>query len=64
MDLRNMGAKRVCVVTDGTVDKLEAMRQVREALDAEVSAGGMEYEVFNGVRVEPKDYSSVPPHTP
>ncbi|KAK4461606.1 sulfite reductase [NADPH] flavoprotein component-like protein [Cladorrhinum samala] len=57
MDLRNMGAKRVCVVTDGTVDKLEAMRQVREALDAEVSAGGMEYEVFNGVRVEPKDYS-------
>ncbi|KAK4160032.1 sulfite reductase [NADPH] flavoprotein component-like protein [Cladorrhinum sp. PSN259] len=57
MDLRNMGAKKVCVVTDGTVDKLEAMRQVREALDAEVRQGGMEYRVFNAVRVEPKDYS-------
>ncbi|KAL2187598.1 Dehydroquinate synthase-like protein [Thermothelomyces heterothallicus CBS 203.75] len=53
MDLRNMGAKRVCVVTDPTVDRLEAMRQVREALDGE----GVEYRVYSGVRVEPKDYS-------
>ncbi|KAK4101578.1 Dehydroquinate synthase-like protein [Parathielavia hyrcaniae] len=53
MDLQNLGAKRVCVVTDATVDRLEAMRQVREALDAE----GVEYRVFKGVQIEPKDYS-------
>jgi hydroxyacid-oxoacid transhydrogenase len=57
MDLKNLGAKRVCVVTDATVDKLEAMRQVREALDGE----GVEYRVFKGVKIEPKDYSCVPP---
>ena len=56
MDLKNMGAKRVAVVTDATVDKLDAMRQVREALDAE----GINYKVFSNVRIEPKDYSSVP----
>ncbi|KAL2139901.1 hypothetical protein VTI28DRAFT_4509 [Corynascus sepedonium] len=53
MDLRNMGVKRVCVVTDPTVDRLEAMRQVREALDGQ----GVEYRVYAGVRIEPKDYS-------
>ncbi|KAK5662041.1 hypothetical protein OQA88_10154 [Cercophora sp. LCS_1] len=53
MDLANMGAKRVAVVTDPTVDKLDAMRQVREALDRE----GISYQVFNKVRIEPKDYS-------
>jgi len=53
MDLKNLGAKRVAVVTDATVDKLDAMRQVREALDAE----GVEYRVYNKVMVEPKDYS-------
>ncbi|KAL2161921.1 hypothetical protein VTH06DRAFT_7706 [Thermothelomyces fergusii] len=53
MDLRNMGARRVCVVTDPTVDRLEAMRVAREALDAE----GLEYRVYSAVRVEPKDYS-------
>ncbi|KAJ4423179.1 hypothetical protein N0V82_002173 [Gnomoniopsis sp. IMI 355080] len=53
MDLKNMGAKRVCVVTDGTVDKLTAMEQVREALAAE----GVNFKVFNKVRVEPKDSS-------
>lgn len=60
MDLRNMGAKRVCVVTDPTVDKLAAMQQVRESLDAE----GVPYRVFSGVRVEPKDYSSVSRRSP
>jgi hydroxyacid-oxoacid transhydrogenase len=55
MDFKNMGARRVCVVTDPTVDKLEAMRQVREALEAE----GVEYVVYAGVKVEPKDYSYV-----
>jgi alcohol dehydrogenase class IV len=53
MDLKNMGVKKVAVVTDPTVNKLEAMRQVREALDAE----GVQYVVFDQVKIEPKDYS-------
>jgi hydroxyacid-oxoacid transhydrogenase len=53
MDLKNMGAKRVCVVTDETVNKLDAMRQVREALNRE----GIPFEVYSNVRVEPKDSS-------
>lgn len=53
MDLKNMGAKRVCVVTDETVNKLDAMRQVREALTRE----GIPFEVYSKVRVEPKDSS-------
>ncbi|KAK4197349.1 putative alcohol dehydrogenase [Triangularia verruculosa] len=35
MDLGNMGVKKVAVVTDKTVDKLQAMKIVREALDAQ-----------------------------
>ncbi|RDA92390.1 hypothetical protein CP533_4716 [Ophiocordyceps camponoti-saundersi (nom. inval.)] len=53
MDLNNMGARRVAVVTDSTVDKLEAMRQVREALVSE----SISFDVYSGVRVEPKDSS-------
>ncbi|KAL1881192.1 hypothetical protein Daus18300_001043 [Diaporthe australafricana] len=53
MDFKNMGSKRVCVVTDETVDKLTAMQQVREALTHE----GVNFRVFNKVRVEPKDSS-------
>jgi hydroxyacid-oxoacid transhydrogenase len=53
MDLKNMGAKRVCVVTDENVNKLDAMRQVRESLARE----GIPYEVYDKVRVEPKDSS-------
>jgi hydroxyacid-oxoacid transhydrogenase len=53
MDLKNMGAKRVMVVTDGNVRKLEAMKQTVEALERE----GVQYEIFDKVRVEPKDSS-------
>ncbi|KAI0129600.1 iron-containing alcohol dehydrogenase-domain containing protein [Xylariales sp. AK1849] len=53
MDFKNMGAKRVCVVTDPTVRRLTAMRQVEEALSHE----GVEYVIFDKVRVEPKDSS-------
>ncbi|CAK7206683.1 hypothetical protein SEUCBS139899_009487 [Sporothrix eucalyptigena] len=53
MDLKNMGAKNVAVVTDGTVDKLRAMEQVRAALGEE----NIKYSVFNRTRVEPKDNS-------
>lgn len=58
MDLSNMGVRKVAVVTDKTVDQLQAMRAVREALD---SQPGIEYKVFNQVKIEPKDYSHVPP---
>ncbi len=53
MDFKNMGAKRVCVVTDETVDKLTAMDQVREALTRE----NVNFKVFNKTKVEPKDSS-------
>ncbi|QYT02812.1 Hydroxyacid-oxoacid transhydrogenase [Trichoderma simmonsii] len=53
MDLKNMGAKRVCVVTDQTVNQLDAMRQVRESLDRE----GINFKVYSDVRIEPKDSS-------
>ena len=55
MDFKNMGAKKVMVVTDGTVLKLDAMKQVQEGLDRE----GIPYEIFSKARVEPKDYSYV-----
>jgi hydroxyacid-oxoacid transhydrogenase len=53
MDFKNMGSKRVMVVTDPNVRKLDAMKQVVEGLERE----GVHYEVFDKVRVEPKDHS-------
>ena len=53
MDFTNMGAKRVMVVTDGNVKKLDAMKQAVEGLSRE----GIQFEVYDGVRVEPKDDS-------
>ena len=53
MDFKNMGAKRVCVVTDSTVRKLTAVKQVEEALSKE----GIKYEIFDKVQIEPKDSS-------
>lgn len=53
MDFKNMGSKRVCVVTDKTVGKLDAMRQVVEGLTRE----GVEFTIYDGTRVEPKDSS-------
>ena len=53
MDFKNLGAKKVCVVTDPTVSKLNAMQQVIEGLTKE----GVEFTVFDKVKVEPKDYS-------
>lgn len=53
MDFKNLGANRVMVVTDSTVLKLDAMKQVQEGLDRE----GIAYEVYHKSRVEPKDYS-------
>ena len=53
MDFSNMGARRVMVVTDTNVRKLDAMKQVAEGLERE----GIEFEVYDGVRTEPKDES-------
>jgi len=53
MDFKNMGAKRVCVVTDSTVLNLDAMKQVIEGLNRE----GVEFTVFSNCKVEPKDSS-------
>jgi len=53
MDFKNMGAKRVCVVTDSNVSKLDAMKQVVEGLTKE----GIEFTVYDKCRVEPKDSS-------
>ena len=53
MDFKNMGAHRVCVVTDKNVLKLDAMKQVEEGLTRE----GVEFTVYDNVRVEPKDSS-------
>jgi hydroxyacid-oxoacid transhydrogenase len=55
MDFKNMGAKKVCVVTDTTVRGLDAMRRVEEGLTGE----GIEYTIYDGSRVEPKDSSCV-----
>lgn len=53
MDFKNMGSKRVCVVTDKTVAKLHAMHQVVEGLNRE----GVDFTVYDGTVVEPKDSS-------
>ncbi|KAL7788181.1 Dehydroquinate synthase-like protein [Trichoderma ceciliae] len=53
MDLKNLGSKRVCVVTDQTVNQLDAMTQVRESLARE----GINFKVYSDVRIEPKDSS-------
>jgi hydroxyacid-oxoacid transhydrogenase len=53
MDMKNLGAKRVMLVTDGTVRKLDAVKNAVAALERE----GVQYEVFDGVKVEPKDSS-------
>ena len=53
MDFKNLGSQRVMVVTDSTVGKLDAMKQVIQGLEQE----GVAYDVFDKVRVEPKDSS-------
>lgn len=53
MDFKNIGAKRVCVVTDGNVAKLDAMKQVAEGLSREQ----IEFTVYPSTVVEPKDSS-------
>ena len=56
MDFRNLGfgkggPGKVAVVTDGVVGGLDVVRVAVEALEKE----GVEWVVFGGVGVEPKD---------
>lgn len=51
MDFKNLGVKKVCVVTDTIVRGLNAMEQAEEGLAKE----GIEYIVYDGSHVEPKD---------
>ena len=53
MDVRNLGAKRVCLVTDRNLRKLHAVETAERALQRE----NIEYEIFDRVTVEPKDSS-------
>ncbi|KAI4203350.1 MAG: hypothetical protein LQ350_001871 [Teloschistes chrysophthalmus] len=53
MDFKNMGAKKVCVVTDTNVAKLDAMQQATQGLSQE----GVQFTVYKRTMVEPKDSS-------
>src|SRR6202022_490852 len=53
MDVQNMGVKKLLVLTDETVGKLLPMKNTIQSLDQH----GVNYEVFDKVRIEPKDYS-------
>jgi hydroxyacid-oxoacid transhydrogenase len=57
MDVQNMGIKKVLVLTDSNVGKLLAMKNTIQSLEQH----GVKYDVFDKVRVEPKDYSYVSP---
>lgn len=51
MDFANMKARKVGVFTDKTVRNLTPMKQSIQGLEA----GGVKYEIFDNVRVEPND---------
>lgn len=53
MDLKDMGVKRVMVVTDPNLKDLPPVRNVVESLRSE----GVDFALFDGVRVEPTDAS-------
>ena len=53
MDLKEIGARRVLVVTDPLVGKLPPVRTVLESLDR----SGIPFDLFDRVRVEPSDES-------
>lgn len=53
MDFANMKAKNVLVITDKIIRNLHPMKTAIEALER----AGIQFEVFDDVRTEPKDYS-------
>jgi len=56
MDVHNLGIRKVLVMTDKTVGKLLPMKNTIRSLEEH----GVKYEVFDNVRIEPKDYSYQP----
>ena len=53
MDLSDMGLQRVLVITDPNLVDLPPVQTARESLESE----GIEYDLFDRVRVEPTDIS-------
>lgn len=53
MDLQNMGAQKVCVMTDKNLSRLPPMMAVLESL----VQNGVQHKVYDQVRVEPTDSS-------
>lgn len=53
MDLANIGAKNVCIVTDKTVGRLESVKAAFDSLHR----NKIQFEVFDDVRIEPTDTS-------
>lgn len=53
MDLSDMGLERVLVITDPNLVDLPPVQTARERLESE----GIEYDLFDRVRVEPTDIS-------
>lgn len=51
LDLINFGAKNVCVMTDGNLVKLKPVKAVLDSL----TKNGINYKVYDKVRVEPTD---------
>lgn len=55
MDVQNLGINKVLVITDSTVAKLLPVKNTIQSLEQY----GVKYEIFDRVRIEPKDYSYV-----
>lgn len=53
MDFKDMGIKRVLLITDQNLKEAYPVQTAKEALESE----GIEYDVFDEVRVEPTDIS-------
>ncbi|XP_012994717.2 hydroxyacid-oxoacid transhydrogenase, mitochondrial [Esox lucius] len=53
MDLQNMGAQNVCLMTDNNLSQLPPVKAVLESL----IKNGVNYKVYDNVRVEPTDSS-------
>ncbi|XP_053739279.1 hydroxyacid-oxoacid transhydrogenase, mitochondrial [Synchiropus splendidus] len=53
MDLQNMGARNVCLMTDKNLSSLPPVKAVLESL----SSNGVNFRVYDDVRVEPTDGS-------
>ncbi|XP_055838109.1 probable hydroxyacid-oxoacid transhydrogenase, mitochondrial [Episyrphus balteatus] len=52
-DLKNLGSKNICIVTDPNVIKLQSVQSAFDSL----TANGLKFEVYDQTRVEPTDAS-------